>query len=275
MRSKILIYNILIGLILLFSTCTKEKVDVESEPYPLPPADSYRIKEKSIISAYKEEKHTYHYENSKISLIEIYELNEYSIWDFKSKKEFHYPDSVTSVVIDYELDEKGWQPIYKKEFTHNFDKLVQFVQYEYKESEFIEIVKFNFHYNQNNLAEQEFTFPSPTPDSYKHVFNWVDDYLAAKLNYRLENNQWINSGLDSLFYLNGSFDEIHRYLYGSIKYNSKYEFEFDDQKALINKKWLSKVDGVWKIFTTEIFVYDIYHNLIEYLYNYNPKERYI
>lgn len=275
MRSKSLSHIIFIGLVLLLSTCTKEKVDVDQESYPLLPADSYRIKEKRIITAYKEEKHTYHYENSKISLIEIHELNNYYIWDFKFKKEFHYPDSVTSVVTDYQLDEKGWQPIYKKEFTHNYDKLVQFVQYVYKENEFIEIVKYNFFYDQNNLVEQEFTFPSTPLESYKYMYNWVDDLLVAKLNYRLENNQWINTSIDSLFYSNGSLNEIYRYSLTSASNDQKYKFEFDDQKALINKKWLFNNDGTWKIITTEIFEYDIYQNLIEYLYNYNPKERYV
>ncbi len=275
MRSKSLTYIILIGLILLLSTCTKEKVDVASEPYPLPPADSYRIKEKRIITAYKEEKQTFHYENSKISLIEIHELNNYNSWVFKIKKEFQYPDSVTSIVTIYELDDKGWRPISKMEYKHNNDKLIQYVQYKYEENEFNIIVEYNFIYNQNYLVEQEFTFPSPPPDSYKYVYNWIDDFLVTKLNYRLENNQWINTSLDSLFYSNGSLNEIYRYSLTSASNDQKYKFEFDDQKALINKRWLFKVDGVWNIFTTEIFEYDIYHNLIEYLYNYNPKERYV
>lgn len=275
MKNQNLTYIVLSGLILLLSTCAKEQVEVEPEPepYPLPPADSYRIKEKRIITAYKEEKHTYYYENSKISLIEIHELNDYSSWDFKFKKEFHYLDSVTSVVTYYQLNDKVWQPINKKEFTHNYDKLVQYVQYVYEENEFIEIVKYNFHYNQNNLVEQEFTFPSPPPDSYKYVFNWVDDFLATKLSYRLENNDWIITKQDSLFYLNGSLKELYRYSISSN--NSKCTFEYDNKQALISKKWFFHVNGMWEIFSTETFGYDIYHNLIEYLYNYNPKEKYV
>jgi hypothetical protein len=175
-------YVTLIIVFLFILSCEKNKSD---EPGDV--ENTQRIK----LALYDNEgenndwKSEYSYEENNLSLVIEYRKDEQGIWTEEYKAEFSY-NGTNATATWFEYSSGVWEPIDKSEYIIENGLIMQELNFDYEQGQWVQDWKYNYEYNGAQLIAWQSYYNNDNGiliENEKGAYEYADDLLTEYLGY--------------------------------------------------------------------------------------------